>query len=254
MGFYLLGLLGHRVCGPFEYEGLVVRVHEGYLRMRIHYGGILEVLEDRLLPGYVPSFCVVLYAGSAALALPGEGFLVSDYGAVRLRVYDDVHAPGDRILPLYLGLDPGRFARRDVPEHYGGGYADALLSSGLSEGMESGSVEKPSEYIRHHLLDDPGTVVLYHHPVFVILKPLHSDENVRKYVRFLAGVEGIVNGFFDAHEKGFGFRVESQDMLVLLEEFRYGYLLLLRGQYVGRRYSHPFLLVRSHPSRRGVIS
>ena len=58
----------------------------------------------------------------------------------RLGVDDDVHTPCDLVLPFYLGDHMCGLTRGYVAVHDGGGYPDTLLSPGLPQGMEPGSV------------------------------------------------------------------------------------------------------------------
>ena len=126
-------------------------------------------------------------------------------------------------------------ARGDLAEHDGGRDADALLPSGLAHRVEPGTVEEATEDVGHGLLDDARTVVLHRHLVLVLLDALDADIDLRKDLRLLAGVQGVVHRLLDAHDQRFHLRIEAEDLPVLLEELGDGYLLLLLGQLFSDR-------------------
>ena len=84
-------------------------------------------------------------------------------------------------------------------------------------------------------MNDPGAVVLDGNVVILVADLVYADLYVRKDIGFLAGIEGVVHGLFDPHEKRFGAGIEPEDLLVLLEELRDGDLLLLGGHLLRRR-------------------
>lgn len=119
--------------------------------------------------------------------------------------------------------------------------------------MEPGTEQETSEHIGDHLMDDSRSVVLFDDPVFVLAEVIYPDIYVRKDVGLLTGIEGVVDGLLDSHEQGFGTAVESEDMFVLLEEFRDGDLALLLRKVFGdgflrRSTGYNIVFSRGHPS------
>src|SRR5574344_2581233 len=102
---------------------------------------VLEILEDGLFTCDVSSLDRVLDTCSVFFAFPRERFVIGDHRSVDFSVDDDVHSPCDLILSLDLGLDMGRLTSGYVSIHDSRRDTYSLLSSRLSECMESRTVQ-----------------------------------------------------------------------------------------------------------------
>ena len=90
-------------------------------------------------------------------------------------------------------------------------------------------------------IDYPGTVMIYENDRWSFLDEDITSKTGLKYVNLTEAVQDPDDpnhifagstGHLDSHQKGFGSRVESEDLLVLLEELCDGDLLLFRFQFM----------------------
>ena len=94
-----------------------------------------------------------------------------------------------------------------------------MLPPGLLQGVEFRSIEKFSENFGNLRFDDPGTVVLDRNAetVFRQLPDLNLESGQNS--RFFAGVQRIVDCFFDGGQKRLLRIIKSQQVAVLAEKF-----------------------------------
>src|SRR5262249_52265502 len=102
--------------------------------------------------------------------------------------------------------------------HSGGTDADALLAAALAGSVELPAVEQLAKDKRDLLLDDARAVVLYADFVTVRAGRFDVDPNLGQDAGLFAGIERVVDGFFDRREERFARVVEAQQMAVLGEE------------------------------------
>ena len=108
--------------------------------------------------------------------------------------------------------------------------------------MEPGSVEQTAEYVGHGAVHDSGSIILDGYAVFFLGEFLYLDYDIGEELALLTGIEGVVDRFLDTHEKGFGAGVETQYLLVLLEEFGDRNLMLFVSETLS---GHPAVSCRS---------
>ena len=121
-----------------------------------------------------------------------------------------------------FGSDFNRLAGGGESVHPGGGDADALLSSAHSEPVKFGAVEKFSEDEGYLFFDDTGSVVLNGDFEFVFTDGLNSYPDFGQDSGFFAGIERVIDGFFDGGEECFPWIIEAEQVPVLCEEFADG--------------------------------
>jgi hypothetical protein len=142
-------------------------------------------------------------------------------GAVASRVDGDQELPG---VALRSGAreDAHRFSGGELSIETSGRDPDPLLAARLPQLVKLGTVEQLGEDARHLSDRDARTVVLDRDPEHVIARLPDLDRYVRENARFLASVEGVVDGFFDrGHQRSLR-GVEAEQVTVLGEELGYG--------------------------------
>ena len=177
---------------------------------------------------------------------------VEDVGLVRLRVHPDFVIV-NRLLPGSFRRHFDGLSGRQLAVHSGGGDADALLTATHSETVKLRAVQQFAEDQRNLLFDDARSVVLDADlvPILAGLFDMHPD--FRQDTGLFAGIDGIIDGFFDCGEEGFAWVIESEQMPVLLEELTDGYFLLSLCHSLGARTPPGFAVVRFVGHRGKIV-
>ena len=115
--------------------------------------------------------------------------------------------------------DRGKAACQLRVEH-GSRDPDALLPPGLPDLVEPGAVQEFTEDKRDLRGDDAGAVVLDNDPEYIGAGFFDADVDVGKHLRFLAGVECVIDCFLYGGNDPPGRGVKSQQVFVLLEKLR----------------------------------
>src|SRR3989475_8119592 len=216
------------------------------LDVRIGDDRLLDVLVDRRPAFLVPPLDFHRHLGPP-WEFPGDLLLLEYQRLVLLGVDLDFEVVGRR--PRAGTRDDlDRLTGRELPVHAGRRDADALLSSAHAEPMELGAVQELREDPRNLLANDAGAVVGDGDPEAARLARrrwgpavgdgLQLHDHLREDSGFLAGVEGVVDGLFDAGEERLSGVVEAQEMTVLGEELGHRDLSLARTHLDG---GHPRL-------------
>ena len=99
--------------------------------------------------------------------------------------------------------------------------------------MEFASVEEFSEDVWDLFFDDSGAVVLDGDSEASRLSLIDTDPDFGEYAGFFAGVEGVIDSFFDGGQEGFARVIESEEMSIFCEEFADRYIALFGGHRFG---------------------
>ena len=91
--------------------------------------------------------------------------------------------------------------------------------------MKFRAVEEFSEDERYLFFDDAGSIILHADFVFIFADGFDVDPDDTEY-RLNAGIEGVIDGFFDGGEQGFAWVIEAEQMSVLGEKLADGYFFL----------------------------
>lgn len=135
-------------------------------------------------------------------------------------------------------MDDHGSAGGDEAVHTGGGDTDALLTAGHFEAVELGAEEETTEDVFDLTSDDAGSVVddgdavagLFSGGRAVGLEVFDEDGDVREDAGLFAGVEGVIDGFFDGGEEGFSGVVEAEEVAVFGKELGDGDVFLFGGE------------------------
>ena len=247
--FDFLGLLGQIFNAALKENRLALGVLRSggrlVLEARVRVGDRreLDVFVDGACAGEVLALQFDLDAGAGAgLASCGEQFvelgrffIADDVGAVLRGVHFEDHLVRD-LARAGLGEDAHRLAGGDQAVHAGSGDADALLASAHLEAVELRAVEQAPEDVLDLLADDARAVVLHDDDVAVfgdlgLVDDLDGD--VGQDPGFLAGVEGVIDGFLDGRQQGLARVIEAEEVAVLGEELGDGDVTLLGGHRLG---------------------
>ncbi len=114
---------------------------------------------------------------------------------------------------------------------------DALLPPRLPYLVEPRTVEELAKDKRHLGGNDPGTVVLDDDPEDLIGHFPDADKNIRKDLRLLTGIQRVIHGLLDGGDHPAGGGIKTEEVLVLLEEFRDADAALLPGQLVSEHHT-----------------
>ena len=111
-------------------------------------------------------------------------------------------------------------AGRQLAVHHDASDPDALLTSGLADGVEARTEQQLTEHLLDAALWNAGTVVLglQFDDVLLVVDLRDLDANLRKNTGLFASVQRVVNGFFDGGDEGTGEGVKSEEVLVLLKK------------------------------------
>ena len=132
--------------------------------------------------------------------------------------------------------------------------ADALLAARLADGMETGAEQELTEHLLDARFRNSRPVVLgsQFNDVLFVVRFRELDRDVGKNARFFAGIERVVHGFLNGRDQGACQRVKPEKVLVFLEKFRNGHLLLvLSHAFCGPCHAPSPPLVLLHPGDVG---
>jgi hypothetical protein len=107
---------------------------------------------------------------------------------------------------------------RQHPVHAGGTDSDPLLAAAHPQPVELRAVQQLAEDQRDLLLHDSRSVVLDTDLEAVVARLLHVDPDFRQDPRLFAGVQRVVDGFFDRGQQRLARVVEPQQMPILGEK------------------------------------
>ena len=112
-------------------------------------------------------------------------------------------------------------AGRQLTVHHNPGDPDALLTSGLANGVEARTEQQLTEHLLDAALWNAGTVVfgLQFDDVLLVVDLRDLDANVRKDTCFFASVQRVVNRFFHGGDKGTCEGVKPEEVFVFLKKF-----------------------------------
>ena len=88
--------------------------------------------------------------------------------------------------------------------------------------MKFRSVEEFAENEWNLFFDDAGSVVLDGNFVFIFSDGFDLHPDFGEDTCFFAGIEGVIDGFFDGGEQGFSRVIEAEHVPVFGEEFADG--------------------------------
>ncbi len=159
---------------------------------------------------------------------------MGDLRAIGLGVHGQLNVVSG-LFRVGTGVDHHGFAGGDEAVHTGGADADALLAAAHFEAMEFAAVEESAEDVLDLLADDAGAVVddgnsvagLFGCSRAIGLEVFDDDGDVWQNAGFFAGIEGIIDRFFDGGQEGFARIVEAEEMAIFGKELADGDVLLL---------------------------
>ena len=100
--------------------------------------------------------------------------------------------------------------------------------------MKFRSVQQLAEDQRNLFFDDARAVILHANFVAVFAGLLDVDPQLGQDAGFFAGIERIIDGFFDRGQQCFARIVEAQQVAILGKEFADRNIALRRGHRLGR--------------------
>ena len=218
---------------PRPVVDLAVGVHEGDVGVRVDDARHPEVLVDALATALVfglhaaGNFQTVFFHGPV-VPFPQLTTFVGLRGLVLAGVQTDVDDGsggfrGDFRTHVRFSTG-GQLAVHDDTRD-----TDALLTSGLADGVETGTKQQLSEDLLDASLRNAGAVVfgLQFNDVLLVVDLGDLDTNFREDTCFLTSVQRVVHGFFDGRDKGTGQGIKPKEVFVFLKKFRNGDLLLV---------------------------
>jgi hypothetical protein len=85
--------------------------------------------------------------------------------------------------------------------------------------VELTAVKKAGKNVWNLSFNDSRSVVAYHYLEFAVGYLLDAYKEVRKYMGFFAGIQSVVNSFFDGGQQGLSGIVEAEQVAVFSEKF-----------------------------------
>ncbi len=187
--------------------------------MGVGDGRLAHVVLDRVPPFLVGPDQLDFHPGPVR-GLPVDDPVGDDLGRVLTGVDLDLVVVGG-LSRAGAGGDDDGLPGGEQPVHPGRRNPDPLLPARLLEDVKLRSVQELAEDLRDLRLDDPGPVVLHRHAKALILHMPDGDPDRGEESRLLAGVERVVHGLLDGGQQRLLRVVESQQVPVLAEKFRY---------------------------------
>jgi hypothetical protein len=206
----------HFLADPLERERFIIEL-DPKPRVRVDDRGILQVFEQPLLcchraPEFDLHTCPVD-------PVPLERMFGNNVGFVCFDFYLNLELMR-RFLCASARDDNRRKTACQLRVKDGSGDPDPLLSARLPDLVEPGPVQEFAEDKRHLCRDDAGPIILDDDPENVNTRLFDTDVDIRKHLRFLAGVERVIDCFLDGRDHTARGRIESKQVFVLLEKFR----------------------------------
>lgn len=183
----------------------------------------------------VPDDVVIAHVGEAFFAgwdIDAFSFAIDDFGLILFGIDLEEEVVDGRAFGSFRE-DLHGSSGSEHTVHPCGADTDALLPAAHAQAVEFASVEELSEDVWDLFFDDTWAVVLDGDAESARLSLIDTDPDFGEYACFFAGIEGVVDSFFDGGQEGFAGVIEPEEVSIFREEFADRYIALFRGHRFG---------------------